>query len=252
MSHNVLRFSKVQSMSHPPANRAQMQGGAVGLVLSCLVLVLANALDPLNGGIAAVVATGLFVLSGAFALWAMGPLGYPHRSFGAPNAVTFLRLALLCVLSVGLLRAGMLLQTGYAIFGIAVLALALDGLDGWLARRNRLCTAFGARFDMEVDAALACMLSLILLMSGRVGAEVLILGFSRYAFLLAGFRWSWLRAPLPEKFSRKLVCVLQIGALCILVLPGLPPLLAKAISLSAAGLLAWSFGRDIRYLAARR
>lgn len=252
MSNGALPISKTRPTAHLRANRAQVQGGAIMFVLAFLVFAVSIALDPLDSPLLALVATGLFCLSGVFALWVMGPLGYPHHSFGSPNAVTFLRLALLCALSVGLLRVGMLTQTGYAIFGIAVLALSLDGLDGWLARRNRLSTAFGARLDMEVDAALACMLSLILLMSGRVGAEILILGFSRYAFLLAGIRWRWLRAPLPERISRKAVCVVQIAALCVLVLPGLPPLLAQAISLSAAALLAWSFIRDIRYLAARR
>ncbi|SFJ13942.1 CDP-alcohol phosphatidyltransferase family protein [Jannaschia pohangensis] len=252
MTNDILPLPKAQGMPRPSVSRAQVQGGVLWLILGCLVFVLSGPFDPLSGSLAAALATGLFGLSGAVALWAMGPLGYPHRTFGAPNSITFLRLALLCVLSVALLRAGMLTQMGYAVFGIAVLALSLDGLDGWLARRNGLSTAFGARFDMEVDAALACMLSLILLMAGRVGIEVLILGFSRYAFLLAGIWLTWLRAPLPERFGRKVVCVLQIGALCVLVLPGLPPLLAKVISLGAAGLLTWSFGRDVLYLAARR
>ena len=39
------------------------------------------------------------------------------------------------------------------------LLLALDGLDGWAARRQGLVSAFGARFDMEVDALLILALA---------------------------------------------------------------------------------------------
>ena len=36
----------------------------------------------------------------------------------------------------------------------AAAVVALDGVDGWIARRIGRTTVFGARFDMEVDAAL--------------------------------------------------------------------------------------------------
>jgi phosphatidylglycerophosphate synthase len=39
--------------------------------------------------------------------------------------------------------------------------LALDGLDGWLARRFGLASAYGARFDMEVDGFLILVLALL-------------------------------------------------------------------------------------------
>ena len=41
---------------------------------------------------------------------------------------------------------------------LAGFALALDGVDGHLARRFDQVSDFGARFDMEVDAALILVL----------------------------------------------------------------------------------------------
>ncbi|PIL18947.1 hypothetical protein P775_16915 [Puniceibacterium antarcticum] len=240
----------VKALAAP--TRAQAQGAALGFMLAVPVFALARGLDPSAGPGAALLALGLFVTSAAAALQAMAPLGYARPSFGAPNAVTLLRLALVCTLAVALVRDGLLASNGLAVFAIAVLALLLDGLDGWLARRGGRGTAFGARFDMEVDAGLACMLSLILMVAGHVGAEILILGFSRYAFIVAGWGLPWLRAPLPERFGRKVVCVLQVGALCLLLLPGLPTGLARALALGAASALLWSFGRDFLYLARRR
>jgi phosphatidylglycerophosphate synthase len=252
MANDTLPITKAPMMAPRSATRAQMQGAALGLVLTVLVFFLARALDPAQGLGATLGAAGLFLIAGAAALHAMGVMGYARHGFGAPNVVTFVRLALVCSLSIGLVRGDLLAESGLAVFVIAVLALSLDGLDGWLARRDGVATAFGARFDMEVDAALSCMLSLILLISGHVGPEIMILGFSRYAFIAAGMVLPWLRAPLTDLFSRKVVCVFQIGALCLLLLPAVPEGLARGISLCAAGLLLWSFGRDIVDLARRR
>ena len=42
---------------------------------------------------------------------------------------------------------------------LSSVALALDGVDGQVARRTRTVSALGARFDMEVDAFLVLVLS---------------------------------------------------------------------------------------------
>ena len=42
---------------------------------------------------------------------------------------------------------------------LAAVALALDAVDGWVARRTGTATALGARFDGEVDAFLILALS---------------------------------------------------------------------------------------------
>ncbi len=171
---------------------------------------------------------------------------FPHSELGWCNAVTQMRLAL-----VALLVTPLLAQTGaggWAVAGLAFAALALDGADGWLARRQDLCSAFGARFDMEVDAALALALALHALAAGAAGPAVIVLGLARYAFAAAGMAWPWLARPLPERFSRKSVCVAQLTVLIAVQVPWLPGPGAEALVALVAVALVWSFGRDIAWL----
>ena len=57
---------------------------------------------------------------------------------------------------------------------LAAVALALDLVDGWLARRTGTVTALGARFDGEVDAFL--ILALSVYVAPAYGAWVLAIG----------------------------------------------------------------------------
>ncbi len=73
----------------------------------------------------------------------------------------------------------------------------LDAVDGRVARRTGTASAFGARFDMEVDAFLILVLSVYVARVGRrVGAAI---GAARYAFVAAGWLLPWLRGPLPPR-----------------------------------------------------
>ncbi|MEO0918412.1 MAG: CDP-alcohol phosphatidyltransferase family protein, partial [Pseudomonadota bacterium] len=81
---------------------------------------------------------------------------YPHAVLGLCNAVTLVRMGLVAFL-VGAVAAPD--TAPWLVFGVASLAFALDGLDGWFARREGLSSDFGARFDMETDAALAAKLA---------------------------------------------------------------------------------------------
>jgi phosphatidylglycerophosphate synthase len=65
------------------------------------------------------------------------------------------------------------------------LVWSLDGLDGWLARRDGLASGFGATFDVETDALLVLIADVQLWQRGRFGAWVLISGLLRYAYVLA-------------------------------------------------------------------
>lgn len=171
--------------------------------------------------------------------------GYPHRALGLCNLVTLARLVLVAVLTVPLAAGD---GGGAGVFAVALVVLLLDGIDGWLARRAGLTSAFGARFDMEVDSALALVLALHVWVGGATGAIVLLLGLPRYAFALAGVVLPWLRGPLPERFSRKVVCVLQLGTLVVLQLPALPGWAAASLVLLASLSLVWSFWRDVSVL----
>jgi len=171
--------------------------------------------------------------------------GYPHPDLGLCNQVTLLRLVLTAAL---LAPLAMQAAAPWAIVIVAILALSLDGIDGWLARREGRSSDFGARFDMEVDAALGLILALNAWAAGTVGAAVLCLGLPRYAFVAAARFWPWLGRALPDRFGRKAVCVLQITVLIALQVPGLPGSAANGAVAAAVMALAWSFGRDTLWL----
>ena len=81
---------------------------------------------------------------------------------------------------------------------MTAVALALDGVDGKVARRTGTSSALGARFDMEVDAFLILVLSAASPLS--LGPWVLAIGAMRYAFVAAAEVLAWLRAALPPSY----------------------------------------------------
>jgi phosphatidylglycerophosphate synthase len=133
---------------------------------------------------------------------------------------------------------------------LTVLALALDAVDGWVARRTTTTGALGSHFDAEVDAFLILVLSVYVARSA--GAWVLAIGAARYAFLLAGWPLPWLREPLPARHWRKVVAATQGIVLAIAAADVLPPALTQAALVVALALLAESFGRDVWWLWSRQ
>jgi hypothetical protein len=58
----------------------------------------------------------------------------------------------------------------------------------------------------------------------------------------------WLRAPLPDRQSRKAICVVQIGVLIVLLAPPVVPPVSVVLGLGALAALTWSFAVDVRWL----
>ncbi|HET9872286.1 MAG TPA: CDP-alcohol phosphatidyltransferase family protein [Propionibacteriaceae bacterium] len=129
---------------------------------------------------------------------------------------------------------------------MATVALVLDGLDGWVARRTGTASTLGARFDMEVDAFLILILSVYV--AHVLGAWVLAAGAARYLFVAAGWLLPWMRRPLPARYWRKPVAAVQGIVLTAAVADILPDTVIVAAVLVALGLLAESFGRDVWWL----
>lgn len=178
------------------------------------------------------------------------PSGLPTVVRGPANRVTLAR-GLLSI-TVALMVAGSFVGpvARGLLVGTAALALALDWVDGQVARRTGTVTAFGARFDMEVDAFLILVLSVGAARSN--GPWVLAIGLARYALLAAERLWPWLDHPVPPRYWRKVVAAVQ-GVVLTVTLTGLvPPGVATAALGAALLLLAESFGRDVVWLAARR
>jgi phosphatidylglycerophosphate synthase len=129
---------------------------------------------------------------------------------------------------------------------LSSVALALDAVDGWVARRTGTATAQGARFDGEVDAFLILLLSIEV--SRDYGAWVLIIGAARYVFLVAGWALPWLAAPLPPRYWGKVVAAVQ-GIVLTVAASGLVPRMVGMIAVGVAlVLLLESFGRNIVWL----
>ncbi|HEX5418692.1 MAG TPA: CDP-alcohol phosphatidyltransferase family protein, partial [Gammaproteobacteria bacterium] len=166
------------------------------------------------------------------------------REFGAANRLTLARAAL-AALCGGLLLARPGAAVAWFAVAAALLALVLDGFDGSLARRRGLASAFGARFDMEIDALTILIMSALAWRFERAGVWVLASGLARYAFVAAGSVWPWLRQPLPASRRRQTVCVVQAGALVACLAPIVPPRLAACAAAIGLAALAASFAADI-------
>ncbi|HJS97264.1 MAG TPA: CDP-alcohol phosphatidyltransferase family protein [Solirubrobacteraceae bacterium] len=132
---------------------------------------------------------------------------------------------------------------------LAALALVLDAIDGWVARRTRTA-ALGARFDGEVDALLILVLSVYV--SRSAGAWVLAIGGARYAFGAGELSLPWMRASLPPRFWRKVVAATQGIVLTVAASGVLSPALTTAALIGALILLAESFGHDVLWLRRHR
>ena len=121
----------------------------------------------------------------------------------------------------------------------------MDGVDGWLARRTRMVSAFGARFDMETDALLILALSVLVWRHAKAGAWVLASGLLRYAFVAAGLVWPWLRAPLPSSRRGRVICIVQIAGLVAALSPLVPWPASAAIAGASLAALGYSFLVDV-------
>lgn len=190
------------------------------------------------------VALGLFALVTGFVVRGLGEQR-PHRRLGAPNVVTLCRAGLVCALA-GAAPLGE--PPTWPLWLVAGLAALLDAVDGWLARRAGLCSRFGARFDLEIDALLVLVLALLAWRTGQTGAWILLAGAMRYGFVLAAAPWPWLGSALPPSMRRKVICVVQVVSLLLCLLPGLPAPLASALGAIGLLALAGSFAIDIRWL----
>jgi len=133
---------------------------------------------------------------------------------------------------------------------LVLVALALDAVDGKVARHTGTVSELGARFDMEVDAFLLLVLSLYV--ARPVGAWALAIGAMRYAFVAAMWVLPWMRRTLPPRYWRKVVAATQGIVLVVATAGVLPRALAAAALAAALALLVESFGRDVVWLRQRR
>jgi phosphatidylglycerophosphate synthase len=196
-------------------------------------------LYPLKAGV-------LFAIVIAFTVVLMHD-NHPFARYGPANQITTVR-AVLVALVASLIGEPRLPAVATWAAGLSVIVGMLDGMDGWLARRSRMASDFGARFDMEIDALLVLALAILAWRYDKAGAWVLISGLLRYFFLAAGWRWRWLQRPLPPTRRRQAICVVQILALILVMVPAVTPPVSTVLSAVALGALCYSFLVDIVWL----
>jgi phosphatidylglycerophosphate synthase len=212
------------------------------------VVQLATMLAPRLGGSDAYPMKAVLVF-GVVAVIAAGQLAtsHPFDRLGPANLVTTLRLVLVSLVA-ALIGEEPTTTVAWGGALLAVVITALDGVDGWLARRTRYASEFGARFDMETDALLILILAVLAWQHDKAGAWIVLAGAMRYLFVAGGYVWPWLDGELPPSQRRKTVCVVQAVGLIIVV----SPIVTVPVSVVVAALtlvtLAWSFGVDVRWL----
>jgi CDP-diacylglycerol---glycerol-3-phosphate 3-phosphatidyltransferase len=134
----------------------------------------------------------------------------------APNVLTLLRISLVPVLAAVLLSA--LPDADLLAAVVFVVASATDALDGWLARRRSMITAFGKLMDPLADKLLitAALVSLVSLY--RLDAWVAMVIISR-EFAVTGLRMLALEQGhvIPASFWGKLKTVAQVAMVLALI-----------------------------------
>ncbi len=174
-----------------------------------------------------------------------------RRPFGLANTITSFRALLVAFVAGFVGDAGAAASAGTAT-ALAAVATTLDGADGWVARRTGMVTAFGARFDMEVDALLILVLAILAWQFDKAGAWVLASGLLRYGFVGAGWIAPWMRRPLAPTNRARAICVVQLVSLMIALLPAVHRPASAAAAGAGLVALAYSFGVDTWRLWQRR
>ena len=182
---------------------------------------------------------------------------HPHPRLGTANRITLFRAAIACLIAARAIEPAPLgAPERWLLAAIAAAALMLDGADGWAARRQGLASAFGARFDMEVDAFAILVLAITVVKAQAVPYWVLAIGGMRYVYLAATLAFPLLRRPLPPRRGsdrrRKAIAVVQSLGLMIALVPATLAGWAAVTCAAALGLLAYSFAADIVILLSTR
>jgi phosphatidylglycerophosphate synthase len=219
-------------------------GGLVGLLGLLCVLTATTGLGPL----------GLLAGLGSGALTAtLLVRGYERAGaakFSPADYVTLVRAVAANAVAAVIVDATVRPIHVAALVGLSATALALDAIDGWVARRTGTASDLGARFDTEVDAYLIFVLSWYVGWSQgwSQGWWILLLGLARYAFVAARRVIPWLRATVPPSYWRKTVAALTGIALTAAASEVLPAAVALSLLGAALALLAESFVSETRWL----
>jgi phosphatidylglycerophosphate synthase len=225
-----------------PARRLWVGPGA-SLVAAGALLAL---LDVTAGLSTAGWATGLGYAVVVAVLLTRGLTTAGAASLGPANAVTLLRSTVVAAVAAVVATDIQQPVATATLVALAAVALALDFCDGWVARHTHSSSALGARFDGEVDAFLILVLSVQVAQS--LAWWAVLIGLMRYLVWLTAIAWPWLRAEVPPRYWRKVVCAVQGVVLAMAVTGAIPRVVILAAVAVALLMLTESFGRDVVWL----
>lgn len=222
-----------------PAAVLRVAGGIAAAAALLAILAAAAGLGPAGWAVGILGAVALNVL-----LWRA--LRHAGEAPTPADWVTLVRATLVVGVTALVVDAWLRPVATAPLVLLAAVALALDAVDGNVARRTRRVTPLGARFDMEVDAWL--ILALSVHVARIVGAWVLAIGLARYGLLVAARVVPWLRAEARPRFWNKGVAAVQGIALTVAAAGVLPRAAIAAVLIVALALLAESFGDQVAWL----
>jgi CDP-diacylglycerol---glycerol-3-phosphate 3-phosphatidyltransferase len=176
-----------------------------------------------------------------------------------PNQVTISRVgAGFAAVAIFTLAGDMLITDLAAVF-LTMTAIALDGVDGYLARRRGMATALGAQLDILGDRIIENLFFIFFAVSGLISVWVPVVFFARGAvtdFLRglaarqgrSGFgprsmlETQWGRALVASRFSRAAYATLKCMCFCYL------GILLPLLRLPTGTFAPWTSGLDQRCL----
>lgn len=150
-----------------------------------------------------------------------------------PNQITALRVAAAFAAVALFMLFGRNLAAGFVAVGLTVVAIALDGVDGYVARTRGLSTPLGAQFDILGDRIVENLFFTFFAVTGLIsiwipvlffvrgtltdflrglGAQRGRIGFGREGML----QTRWGRALVASRVSRASYAVLKCGCFCYL------------------------------------
>ena len=192
---------------------------------------------------------GLTCLAVLYVSVARGLSAYRHTP-GPADLVTLVRATLACGVAALVADSFVGDPARTALVSVAAVALALDAVDGTIARLTGTTSAFGGKFDGEADAFLLLVLSVYV--ADTVGVWVLAIGVVRYVFGTAAMVLPSMRERLPYRYWRKVVTAVAGIALTVAAAGIAPAWLTTGALLVVLAALAESFGRDVLWLWRRR
>jgi len=181
------------------------------------------------------------------------PANHPHGhemllpSLGPGNRLTMLRGVLIAFLAGFAINPRLWGALAWAPMVLYTLSDVCDYFDGYLARRAHHQTRLGEELDIEFDALGLLVAVVVAVNYGALPAWSLLIGISRYAYLIGGWivrvRGRSLQS-LPPSVSRRPIAGLTMGFTSAVLWPILPARLTHVAAYIFAVPISFSFIRD--------